>query len=413
MIAHSFPTLSLLLVVLGAPAVAQTVAPTRQGTACGGDRIQTLSPQPSHPELAFGAQVFLSGDQLLVAAPEWSGSLPGAVQVFDRTPGGFVFRKRLAPLAPSPDDPFFAQDVAVAGDRLFATGFDGVDFGVWVFERDLGGPGEWGLSTVIPAFGSIDADGDVLAVGDFASLSGSITLRERDAGGPNAWGVTATFAPLPTPPLYFAGTEVRIDGEVVAAAATPDLIHSLTWNCLTYERDLGGPGAWGTAALLGGPFGATTALYRVSVELEGDLLLWGTSEATWLHARDAGGPSAWGLVQTLSTCLDAGCAESLDPTGRRLRGGRAAVAGTAYDQSSVLGRRLLVYAVGADSAGLSRLVLTHVVDGGPAGASFGWGAGLDLAGRLAVVGDPDENEVHVFRLDDPCPAVRAPGAVRR
>lgn len=400
----------ILLVGNGSPASGQAIAPTRATIACGGVEIQTLTPQAAFPELEFGAQVFLTGNQLLVTAPEWSETQLGAIQVFDRTPDGFVFRKRLAPLSPSPDDPYFARDVAVTGDLLFATGFDGTDTLVHVFERDLGGPGEWGLSTVVPGFGWIDADGDVLAVGEYSS----IVLRERHCGGPNAWGVTATFAPSPPTPLYFVGSEVAIDGATVAAAATPDFFHTLTWNCLTYERDLGGPGTWGNAAVLGGPFGAYSPSFQVSVELEGDLLLWGTTQATWLHARDAGGSSAWGLVQTLLTCPDPGCRESFEPWGRRLRGGRAVLAGTVYDSFSELERRLTVYQVGRDSAGLPRLARTHVVHAGlPAGSSYAWGRGLDLAGRLVVVGDPVASAVHVYRLDTPCPAQAAPGAVPR
>ena len=408
--------LGLALVALADALAAQgTVAPVRRGVLCGGERIQTLQPQPAYPELGFGDGVFLTGDKLLVAAPEGSPGSAGAIQVFDRTLGGFVFRKRLAPLAPSPSPggAVFAQNVAVTGDLLFAGGFDDTGLFVYVFERDLGGPGEWGLSTFfpVPDLVSIDADGDVLAIGGIASIE----MRERDAGGPDAWGVTATFAPPAGAPLFLAGLDVEVHGTTVASPATDDFAHTSSWNCLTYERDLGGPGQWGNSALLGDPFGVYGSIGSVSVELEGDLLLWGTSVATWLHARDVGGPSAWGMVQELPACLDPGCTLILSPQGRLLRDGRAAIAAEFYDDLPGEDLRLVVYDIDA-TAGLPRLAPTHEVDVGPSTASSSfWGRSIDLAGRLAVVGDPGfgGSGVQVFRLERPCPAPRAPAAVPR
>jgi len=136
----------------------------------------------------------------------------GAAYVFERDQGGPGAWGQVAKLAvETPDtDDYFGQAVAVSGDAV-AVGAPGADVvagsadrkgAVFVFERDLGGPGAWGALARLTASdgASNDQFGAALAVGastlvvgasgddDGGSASGSAYVFERDASG--SWGET-------------------------------------------------------------------------------------------------------------------------------------------------------------------------------------------------------------------------------
>ena len=152
-----------------------------------------------------------------------------------------------------------------------------------------GGVGSFGRSVAI--------DGDTLVVG--ASV-GAAYVFDRNAGGPNAWGmVQELLPPVPTPNY---GRTVAVSGTTLAVA-TP------VGSVFVYEQSVG---AWNLQQLLvrGDQFGK-------SVDVEGDTLIGGAPGAAsgkfntpfgWvgIFERDAGGPGAWGEVDVVGP-NSAGC----------------------------------------------------------------------------------------------------------
>lgn len=99
------------------------------------------------------------------------------------------------------------HDVALHGDMLVVGAFGDDDFGsqsgaAYIFERNFGGPGNWGESKKLTASDGSNADGfgqwvrisgDTLAVGavgddDNRTDSGSAYIFERNLGGTDNWG---------------------------------------------------------------------------------------------------------------------------------------------------------------------------------------------------------------------------------
>ena len=86
----------------------------------------------------------------------------------------------------------------------------------WLFEQNLGVPGEWELrqtfshsdATANVAFGSdVSISGDVLAVGSIrgageltpdVSNDGAVFIYEQGAGGPEAWGLVDSLVGEPS-----------------------------------------------------------------------------------------------------------------------------------------------------------------------------------------------------------------------
>ena len=104
----------------------------------------------------------------------------------------------------------------------------------YIFERDSGGPHNWG--EVIKLIGSdtalgdnfggaVGIDGDTAIVGaeedDDAGLdSGSAYLFERGQGGPNAWGEVAKLTASDAAAGDLFGWDVAIAGDLVIVVRT-------------------------------------------------------------------------------------------------------------------------------------------------------------------------------------------------
>lgn len=197
------------------------------------------------PEEAFGSRVAISGDVLVVTAPQASvdgTTYAGAADVFVRepAPAGWAWRKRLVADDGADFDQLGGSGVAVRDDVVFvgASGaaVDSVprQGAVYVFERDAGGTENWGQTAKLTDasvgesafFGSsIAVQGDLLAVGaPYGPSAGQVTIFERDRDGPGQWGkVTAipdsSVAGGGWPPEAF-GSAVALDGDLLLVGAS-------------------------------------------------------------------------------------------------------------------------------------------------------------------------------------------------
>lgn len=198
--------------------------------------IDTLSASDAAPLDALGWDVDLDGDVAVAAAP---GADPPAVYVYERrAEGDWAEATKL--LTPDPVDDFgFGADLAVDGDTLLVGGGDSEFIGpsasgAWVYERNPDGSWSEGLD-ITPAeivdedlFGlAVTLDGDRAAVAatfadNQAEDSGAVYVFERDAGGPDQWGLAARLDTPVDEPNYGFGNSVALDGELLAVGVRED-----------------------------------------------------------------------------------------------------------------------------------------------------------------------------------------------
>ena len=218
----------------------------------------------------FGVDVAISGDTVVVGAQlaDAAADASGAAYVFQREGGVWREVTKLVASDGEPNDDFgigveIDGDTAVVGALLKNTEA-GRDAGAaYVFERDHGGADGWGEVVRLVAgdaafndrFGrSVDVSGDTIIVG--ASLAdspganaGAVYVFERDAGGPGAWGEVVKLVALDAQPGDNFGFGVAIDGEILVAGAHLGGAGS----AYVFQREPVGIDAWTQVAALRAP----------------------------------------------------------------------------------------------------------------------------------------------------------------
>ena len=193
--------------------------------------------------LDFGTAVAVSGDLLVSTAPRSTigGSVyAGAAQVYlrDPTSNQWLAQKQLVPHDSAANDAFGlttsadGETVAVGApnaqvDSVFQQG------AVYLFERNRGGADQWGEVVKLTDssvgfeghFGaSVALSGDLLVVGaTMPPYGGKVMIFERDRGGPDAWGSVATIldSDIGDGGLNEAfGSAVTIDGDLLLIGAS-------------------------------------------------------------------------------------------------------------------------------------------------------------------------------------------------
>ncbi len=273
---------------------------------------------------AFGASVAIDGDTAVIGASldstvEWG---TGAAYVYERAANGeWRLATKLLGSALFFYDRF-GFSVDIDGDTIaIGAPFDGARFPqdgvVYVFERDAGGPGQWGETARILAedstsanyFGyAVDVDGDRLLVG--APWDGETVIRggagyvfERDRGGAENWGQVAKIRMEGVEFDDQFGSTVALDGDTALVGAWRD--DGRAGSVTVFERDAGGENLWGPVTRIedaprsaGDGFGFSVAIQR-DVAAIGAYLDAGGFGSVTLHERDAGGKDSWGLVERL------------------------------------------------------------------------------------------------------------------
>ncbi len=263
----------------------------------------------------FGVAVALSGDTAAVGAYMWFGD--GAAYVFERDQGGAgawgEAKKLTHPTGAGAT--YFGRVLALDGDTLVVSAPShqgpGLTFGkVWVHGRNQGGANAWGIVKELqldpPLVGTymgigslVDIDGDriVVSVGP-----DQIAVFERNAGGPAAWGQVARFTAA-----FSSGTSLSLVGDRLAVGNFME--NNLTGAVYLHERDTGGAGAWGQVARVEASDQETGDRFGHSVALDGDTLAVGApysddvgsrSGSLYVFARDLGGSSAWGELSKIT-----------------------------------------------------------------------------------------------------------------
>lgn len=204
---------------------------------------------------------------------------------------------------------------------------------VYLYEEDaVNGSWELAVKLLRPGgsagdnFGqSIGLDGDVLAVGSWNQFNGGVDVFERSGedGWLHAAGLAPDFGVL-------SGFTVALDDERVAGAGTRGERRRV-W---IFERDAGGPGAWGERAEIEG----SGAFAPAALDLDGDLLAVGSPSEGRVHLfRRDDGLRMWveeAVVEPRGPASEFGRAVAVD-------GDLLAVGATEADAFEALGAVLL------------------------------------------------------------------------
>lgn len=198
----------------------------------------------------------------------------------------------------------------------------GTDGTVSIFERNAGGPGNWGIVRKLtrPAgadaqslFGSggVGIDGDTVAVGARQAVgssglrTGRVYLYGRNSGGPGNWGAAGT---LDTASLFSQafGATLAIDGNrIVVGDPTHVAFAGISGMAYLFERNAGN---WSLARIFQPPTYAGATQYAVAVDVSGDSVAIGapnhpltemSAGRVFVYERDTGGANAWGLSGNL------------------------------------------------------------------------------------------------------------------
>lgn len=230
--------------------------------------VQKLVASTAATEDQFGTVVAISGDVAVVGAHRKAG-YRGSAYVFERDAGGPNAWGEVAELI-APDasvDRYFGNAVDVSGDVIVVGEYrhwlNNLDRpgAAYVFSRDVGGPGNWGLVKMLIRGSSTDAFGYSVAINDTAdtivigapyddnigaqTITGSADIMERDEGGTDNWGTVTTLYTTGTSSDDQFGRSVGISGDLVIVGAFVEYMGSSDGAIFVYRRDEGGPDAWG------------------------------------------------------------------------------------------------------------------------------------------------------------------------
>jgi hypothetical protein len=292
------------------------------GGANNWGQVQKLTPSDVTANDAFGFSVSISGDTLVVAALG-KNSFTGAAYVFDRNNGGAnnwgQVQKLTASDAQAGDQ--FGVSVSISGDTVVVGAFaKNSGTGVaYMFDRNYGGPNNWGQARKLTAsdaeagdgFGySVSISGDTLVVGANAKNSaagadaGAAYVFDRDDGGANNWGQTKILTASDGAAGDQFGYAVSISGDTVVVGAFSRNI--LTGAAYVFDRNNGGANNWGQTKILTASDAATFNDFGLWVSISGDTMAVGApfknggTGAAYVFDRYDGGANNWGQTKILT-----------------------------------------------------------------------------------------------------------------
>lgn len=187
----------------------------------------------------------------------------------------------------------FGNSVAIDNDTAVVGAWShsnvGLEAGaVYVFKRDEGGANNWGEVKKIQAsdiaagdrFGvSVAIQEDTIIVGahyrdEAAENSGAVYVYERNLGGPENWGESKKITPTIAAAQDIFGRDVAFDGNrLLVSASTQINFGSGNGSAFLFERNHGGSENWGEVTQLVASDGEERDLFGRSVSLQGDSLI--------------------------------------------------------------------------------------------------------------------------------------------
>ena len=348
----------------------------------------------------FGNAVSLSGDAAIVGAhrSDEAGINSGSVSIFRRDFGGPDNWGEVVELVGSDTGAFdlFGRSVAISGDTALVGAplhdEDVQNIGsAYIFQRDAGGPENWGQVAELTALDAAGPDffgwsvaisgppgNEIALVGAWgnddnnAIESGSAYIFQRDFGGPDNWGQVAKLTASDPHPLDSLGSNVAVSGDIafVGAPGTNDAtgeLHCDSGSVYIFQRDFGGPDNWGEVVKLIPSDTMCGDVFGGAVALSGDMAIAGapaddTMGSAYIFQRDLGGPDNWGEAVKL-TASDADLSDNFG--GRvSLDGERAIIAAVLNDDNGSNSGSAYVIGGLSDCNDNGVLDLCDIADGG-------------------------------------------------
>ena len=268
----------------------------------------------------LGYSVALDGDTLVAGARDRSevGFASGAVYVYERDAEGSWSEVKVLPADLGPGDSP-GQTVSLGADTLaVGSPSDNPGGSLYIFYHDPLDPLRWneivklkhpeGNGADFGLWLRLDKTGQTLGVGqqyddEGAPNAGAVFVFERDAGGPDAWGAVAKLIAPDAGSSDYLGSSLAIEGDMFAVGAWgydgPGLIDSGT--AYVFERDAGG--VWKPKAQLFPSDPEDFAYFGVPLTLDGDVLAVASVTIqgigiVYVFERDGGG--SWTQVARLT-----------------------------------------------------------------------------------------------------------------
>jgi hypothetical protein len=290
----------------------------------------------------FGSSVVLEGDTM-VATSHLENGEQGAVYVFERNQGGMDNWGEITKITASDGQAsdHFGFEISLSGDILVVGAPDEAGGGgdplagagaAYVFYRDQGGTDNWGEVAKLTAsdaaatdfFGvAVTIDGTTVVVGAFGEeggsggpgdYTGSAYIYEKDLGGADSWGERDILYASDLQAGDQFGIAMAIDGDTLIIGALTEEGGSgdpltLAGAAYIYERHLGGTDNWGERVKIASSDLQSDDQFGGSVLISGDLILvsadtedGGSGDpaadggSVYLFHRDQGGINNWGEV---------------------------------------------------------------------------------------------------------------------
>ncbi|MEM7033345.1 MAG: Ig-like domain-containing protein [Chloroflexota bacterium] len=315
------------------------ISPNLRPLAAQGTEVK-LTASDVASEDDFGYIVAISGDTAVVGARlnNDAGTHSGSAYIYQQNEGGTGNWGQLTKLTASDaaaDDEFGAS-VSISGDTIAIAAWRDDESqpnqgSVYIFQRDQGGPNNWGQVTKLTAgdgdlndgFGiSVSISDDSLVVGarhdsDAGASSGSAYIFQRDQGGPNNWGQVAKLTASDAATNDRFGTSVAISNDLVIIGANYNSdAGSKSGSAYIFQRDQGGSNNWGQVAKLTASDATAEDRFGVSVSISGDTAIVGSrldddagssSGSAYIYQQNEGGPNSWGqLIKLTASDADVG-----------------------------------------------------------------------------------------------------------
>jgi hypothetical protein len=284
-----------------------------EGGADNWGQVKKLTAADKADNDSFGYAVAVDGDTIIVGADgeDGDGTDRGAAYIFLKDEGGAGNWGQVLKLeAEDPEDAGqFGLAVAIDGDLALvgAPGMNGTGLNrgaAYLFARDLGGVGAWGLvKKLVPSTPSDDAwFGNCVALhGSLAVLGepwndgsgtnrGAAYLFEQDHGGADNWGQLKKFVASDAHDGAFFGYSVAIDGtNVVVGAAQAPGGGTERGQAYLYSKDEGGTDAWGEVQRLRASDGQNQDWFGFTSAIRGNYILIGA-------VGEDGAGTGWGAA---------------------------------------------------------------------------------------------------------------------
>ncbi|MEX2498941.1 MAG: LamG-like jellyroll fold domain-containing protein [Wenzhouxiangellaceae bacterium] len=270
---------------------------------------------------------------------------------------------------------------------------------------DLTAPSTWNLATtlsgdLIENFGfAIAVSGDRVAVGAPASNGGSAFVFERDQGGPDAWGATFVDMPGSFDTDEFTGRLVDLDGDLLAVFRQSVSLTGTTDIVDLFRRgELDGVAGWAPEASFShaGDSIVSLAVRDDRVAVGAVTPLFETEGGVVVRHRDQGGTDQWGVEHTFV----ASDRDVLDALGANIvwLDDKTLAAATATDEDH---QAIYVFRVGGASLQRQRNILVPKTFDPVTEIRSGLGTSLTGTSGLVIAGAPLSGFNVVLAPDQP------------